>query len=336
MIQGEEPRRVPPGAGPPSGNTGQPLSPGTGGSPWPALPPGAGGAPRPEGLAVSALVLAVMALLVPVLPGIVALMLAAAAARRARALPAGAVGGRGLVAVASALSIIGVLAWVGLGALVITQRHEPAGWHAATTAQTARVGQFSQVTVPPTTKPPPLNRSEQAFVAHMRTHYNFAGVADSDIATFGTSVCTGRQAGQSQANVTSGAKSQWTHTSASDAYTMTRLAEADMCPAYLPKKTRHTIARFTGRGDTNTARFTIRGNGNWALRYSYDCSAQPGRFGNFFIDEDAMNNDNPSAVAVDRLGRGGHGSWHVHGDAGRHYLAIQTGCSYTITMSQKY
>ena len=71
-----------------------------------------------------------------------------------------------------------------------------------------------------------------------------------------------------------------------------------MCPAYLPKKTWHTIARFTGRGDTNTARFTIGGKGNWVLRYSYDCSAQPFGFGNFFVDEDAMNTDNPSAVAL--------------------------------------
>jgi hypothetical protein len=137
MTQGEEPGRAP-----------------AGGSPWPALP-GAAGAPRPDGLAVLALVLAVVSLLVPVLPGLAALVLAAAAARRARALPAGAVGGRGLVVVASALAAIGVLGWVGLGALVITQRQEPAGWHAAPAAQAARAGQFSQVTAPPATEPPP-------------------------------------------------------------------------------------------------------------------------------------------------------------------------------------
>jgi hypothetical protein len=159
MTQGEEPRWAPPGAGPPSDKIGQPFPPGTGGSPWPAPPPDAAGAPRPEGLAVFALVLAVVSLLVPVLPGIVALVLAAAAARRARALPAGAVGGRGLVTAASALSTIGVLAWVGLGALVITQRQEPAGWHAATTAQAAAAGQFSQVTVPPATEPLPTEPS---------------------------------------------------------------------------------------------------------------------------------------------------------------------------------
>jgi hypothetical protein len=155
MTQGEEPRPTPLDASPPSDKTGQSLPPGTGGSPWQAPPPDAAGAPRPEGLAVVALVLAVASLLIPLLPGIAALILALAAARRARALPTAAVAGRGLVAVAIALSTIGVLAWVGLGALVITQRQEPAGWHAATTATTARPDQFSQVTAPPTTQPLP-------------------------------------------------------------------------------------------------------------------------------------------------------------------------------------
>src|SRR5215831_9601878 len=135
MTQGEEPRRAP-----------------VGGPPWPALPPDAAGTPRPDGLAVLALVLAVVSLLVPVLPGLAALMLAAVAARRARALPAGTAGGRGLVAAASALAAVSVLAWVGLGALVITQRQEPTGWPAATTAQEAGTGPFSQVTVPPATE----------------------------------------------------------------------------------------------------------------------------------------------------------------------------------------
>lgn len=155
MTQGKQPGSAPLDAGPPADKTGQPFPPGSGGSPWPALPPDAAGAPRPQGLAVVALVLAVGSLLVPVLPGVVALVLAAVAARRIRQAPAGAVGGRGLVAVASALSTIGVLAWVGLGALAVTQRHQPAGWHAATAGVAARADQFSQVTVPPTTEPLP-------------------------------------------------------------------------------------------------------------------------------------------------------------------------------------
>jgi hypothetical protein len=102
--------------------------------------------------------------------------------------------------------------------------------------------------------------------------------------------------------------------------------------------TRHTvtIATFTGNGDTSTSKFTIRGNGNWVLKYSYDCLGQPGGEGPFFVDEDALNNDTPSAVFIDRLGSGGKGSWHVYGDAGRHYLEILTECSYTISVVQKH
>jgi hypothetical protein len=165
MSQGEEPRPTPLDASPPSDKTGQPLPAGTGGSPWQALSPDAAGAPRPEGLAVVALVLAVVSLLVPLLPGIVAVVLALVAARQARALPAGAEGGRGLVAVAIALSTVGALAWVGLGALVITQRQEPAGWHAAAADAAARVDQFAQVTAPPTTEPLPTGPATSEPVA---------------------------------------------------------------------------------------------------------------------------------------------------------------------------
>ena len=134
MTQGKQPGWAPLDAGPPADKTGQPFPPGSGGSPWPALPPDAAGAPRPQGLAVVALVFAVVSLLVPVFPGIVALVLAAVAARRVRAAPAGAWVAAGSSWWPAPCRAIGVLAWVGLGALVITQRQQPAGWHAATAA----------------------------------------------------------------------------------------------------------------------------------------------------------------------------------------------------------
>jgi hypothetical protein len=97
-----------------------------------------------------------------------------------------------------------------------------------------------------------------------------------------------------------------------------------------------TIATFTGKGHTSTPKFTIRGNGNWVLKYSYDCLGQPGGEGSFTVFEDALNNDTPSAVFINRLGSGGKGSWHVQGDAGRHYLEILTECPYTITVAQRH
>jgi len=155
MTEGEEPRWAPPGTGPPAEQATQPLPPGAGGPLWPGPPPHPAGAPPTEGLAVAALVLAVVSLLVPVLPAIVALVLAAVAAQRIRHAPGGAVG-RGLVTGAVALSTIGLLVWVGLAALLVgvTQHEEPTGRPAATASGTAGADQFSEVTAPPATEPP--------------------------------------------------------------------------------------------------------------------------------------------------------------------------------------
>jgi hypothetical protein len=154
MTQDEGPGWAPPGAAPPAEQPNQPLPPGTGGPSWQPPPSYSAGSPPMEGLAVAALVLAVVSLLVPLLPGIVALVLAAMATQRMRQRPAGSVGGRGLVTAALVLSTIGLLAWVGLGALVVvTHQQGPTGWQA--TAATGPVGadQFSEVTIPPATEP---------------------------------------------------------------------------------------------------------------------------------------------------------------------------------------
>jgi hypothetical protein len=151
MTQDEGPGWAAPGAGPPAEQTRQPRPPDTGGR-WQAPPPYAAGSPPIEGLAVAALVFAVVSLLVPLLPGIVALVLAAMAAQRIRQAPAGSVGGRGLVTAALALSAIGLLAWVGLGALVaVTYQQGPTGWQATAATGPIGAGQFSEVTTPPTT-----------------------------------------------------------------------------------------------------------------------------------------------------------------------------------------
>jgi hypothetical protein len=140
MTQDEGPGWAASGAGPP---------------PWQAPPPQAAGSPRAEGLAVAALVLAVVSLLVPLLPGILALVLAAMAVQRIRKASAGSVGGRGLVTAALALSTIGLLAWSGLGALVAVMHPQgPAGWQATAATGPVGAGQFSEVTIPPATKPP--------------------------------------------------------------------------------------------------------------------------------------------------------------------------------------
>ena len=115
-----------------------------------------------------------------------------------------------------------------------------------------------------------------------------------------------------------------------------QLAEKDLCPAWLPPPRWHKIVVFTGSGDTSTQQFTITSanGGNWVMDYSYDCSGQLGGTGNFIVNEDAGNDSSPSAVAINNLDAGQTGAWHVHGDAGTHYLQIQTQCPYTIKVRQ--
>lgn len=116
MTEGEPPRWVPPGTGPPAEQDTQRFRPGYGGPHWgpPSYP---AAQPRTEGLAVAALVLAAMSFFVPIIPGIVALVLAAMAARRIREAPEGSLGGRGLVTSARAIAVIGLVVWVALAVL---------------------------------------------------------------------------------------------------------------------------------------------------------------------------------------------------------------------------
>jgi hypothetical protein len=74
---------------------------------------------KPQRLAVGALTLAVVSLAVPVVPAVLALVLAVWAARSTRDAPEETPGGRGLVPAAVVLSVIGVVVWTGLAAAVV-------------------------------------------------------------------------------------------------------------------------------------------------------------------------------------------------------------------------
>jgi hypothetical protein len=124
-----------------------------------------------EGLAVAAMVLAVVSLLVPFLPAIAALVLAAVAARRIRLAPLGTLRGRGLVTGACALSTIGLLVWVGLTTLVIlvTPQRVPTGWQVPAGA-TAAADRFSEVTAPPAEEALATKPSTRRLVFFAESH----------------------------------------------------------------------------------------------------------------------------------------------------------------------
>jgi hypothetical protein len=88
------------------------------------------------------------------------------------------------------------------------------------------------------------------------------------------------------------------------------------------------LRTFTGSGSQTTGRFTVPGSGNWALKWSYTCVSY-GSAGNFIVDEDGGKDLN--GVNVNALGNGSSGITHVYGDAGRHYLVVNSECDWTMS-----
>lgn len=89
------------------------------------------------------------------------------------------------------------------------------------------------------------------------------------------------------------------------------------------------IVRFSGSGTQNTAPFTTPGS--WALSWAYwDC---PHGESNFTVTE--YNTDgsiDPNGVSVNELGTGrGPVATYAYGDAGSHYLSVDTeGCKWSL------
>jgi len=89
------------------------------------------------------------------------------------------------------------------------------------------------------------------------------------------------------------------------------------------------ITRFSGTGTQNTASFTTPVN--WHLSWSYwGC---PSGTSNFVVDE--YNSDgtlDPDGVSVNELGTGrGPVATYAYGDAGTHYLSVNTeGCNWSL------
>ncbi len=171
----------------------------------------------------------------------------------------------------------------------------------------------------------------------MRATYGFTGTSDAVVLSIGTLTCDDRANAMSQAATASAISSLMTGPKAADD-PIARLAEKDLCAKYIPAVVSHVVAAFTGSSDTSTSQFTISGNdsGNWIMTYSYDCSQQLGGDGNFIVNEDGGNDSTSSAVQINNLDKGQTGAWNVYGDAGTHYLSIQTQCPYTIKIVQKY
>jgi hypothetical protein len=92
-----------------------------------------------------------------------------------------------------------------------------------------------------------------------------------------------------------------------------------------PKATAHTVATFTGTGSQNTRDFTV--TSDWKLSYSFSC-ASLGESGTFQVSEDGGKD--LSGLTVNDLAESKSSSVSASNDAGKHYLAIASQCSWKL------
>jgi hypothetical protein len=191
----------------------------------------------------------------------------------------------------------------------------------SSTAAAVSPAPAAATTAPATTAPKanPLSPRDRRYISSVTSRFPDVTGSTGTFIAVGNSTCQARRDGASQAAVTVVAESKFGHV----AGRYVRLTEKDLCAAELPKKPA-VIASFSGSGIENTARFTV--TGDWTLKWSYDCSGF-GDTGNFIVDEDGGGDF--SGANVNELGPGGHGETHVYNDSGRHYLSMNSECSWT-------
>lgn len=107
-------------------------------------------------------------------------------------------------------------------------------------------------------------------------------------------------------------------------------APASSAPAS-PSLAGHVVATFSGSGIENTATFTV--TATWKLDYSFDCT-NFGYQGNFQVYEYG-GSSGLSSVMVNDLATGKTASTYAYGDAGTHYLEINSECSWTVKITDE-
>ena len=105
----------------------------------------------------------------------------------------------------------------------------------ATPAAVNTPSAHAAVTTAPST-PPALSAGDQEFVSDMRSQYGFNGTTDSAVLSIGTTICTQRSTGLGQHRTDALVGTMVSGSSTNDD-AITRLAEKDLCPAYLPPQT---------------------------------------------------------------------------------------------------
>lgn len=105
-------------------------------------------------------------------------------------------------------------------------------------------------------------------------------------------------------------------------------AAAGAPPAHAAAAKPVTVATFTGSGAQKTAPFTVPAS--WRLDYSFDCSGF-GYKGNFVVLTDSGSDYN--GATVNDLAMSKAAVTYAYGDAGTHYLDVNSECSWKIKVT---
>lgn len=105
-------------------------------------------------------------------------------------------------------------------------------------------------------------------------------------------------------------------------------AAAAAAPATTAAPVKTSVLQISGSGIKNTKSFTT--GPDWSIKYSFDC-ANFGNQGNFAVS--VYTADELSDVPVNALAEKGSDTTYEHGDSGTQYLAINSECSWTVTVT---
>lgn len=104
-------------------------------------------------------------------------------------------------------------------------------------------------------------------------------------------------------------------------------------PSATVKQTTYKRVLYSGSsrpGDAGGYTGVFATGSEWSISYTYDCT-NTGRAGEFMLFEQGGPRNGAMPVMI--VGRRGSAVYFEHGDAGRHYLAIESLCSWTIRVA---
>lgn len=178
---------------------------------------------------------------------------------------------------------------------------------------------------------PSLTAAQQQFTSDMASKYGLGdGTSSSNTAVVATGddICTMLKAGSAEADIASVTRQARSSLSAADAAGIVKLAGQDLCPADVPKPFQaETLLNVSGSGQYTTVKFTIGGNGDYDVDWTYG-EGSMGSSVNF--DFTADGGGDSQLTGPNQLGTGGSGVTHVYSDAGTHYLQVSSEGNWTV------